>query len=108
MIENAHCHNFQSLLTSRSPPGASFGLFWGFELRQSSSWPPTDRGRVSEYPFLAARSRVAAVHGQPCSRAHFSTQVPGLSGECAHITWGFNYTLQSKSSTLRGATAICV
>jgi len=37
------------------------------------SRPQTDSGRLSEYPIVAARSRVAAVHGQPCSRAHFST-----------------------------------
>jgi len=37
------------------------------------SRPQTDRGRLSEYPLVAARSRVATVHGQPCCRAHFST-----------------------------------
>ena len=43
------------------------------EVFSCGSRPQTNRGRLSEYPLVAAASRVTAVHGQPCSRAHFST-----------------------------------
>ena len=58
------------------------------------SRPQADRGRLSEYPLVAARSRVAAVHGQPCSRAHFSTSrwPPSIRG------------LHSSTSRLNGST----
>ena len=65
---------------SLSPPNATWCVLVHpdpatskcFRYLHHTSWTE-DKGRLSEYPLAAAMSRVSAIHGQWCSRAHLST-----------------------------------